>query len=225
MQVEGTEEIHRIVTGVTASQALIDAAVERGADALLVHRGYFWRGENPVICGMKRARLGLLLKHNINLLAYHLPLDAHPDYGNNIGLARALGFSNAEPVEDFAEPGLLWRSTLEEPLSAQTLLERLRTKLARVPTYISGGDQFISSVAWCTGGAQQYIDAAADCGADAFITGEVSEQTAHTARERGIHFYAAGHHATERYGAKAMAEHLPLKFSVQAEFVDIDNPA
>lgn len=230
LQVEGADKIECIVAGVTANQALIEAAIARGADTLLVHHGYFWRGEDPVVRGMKRTRLGLLLQHNINLIAYHLPLDAHAIYGNNAGLGQALGFASAQPVEGFAEAGLLWHAELDEAVSASALQQRLTDKLMREPLYIAGGSGAggagnIRRVAWCTGGAQQFISAAADSGADAYITGEVSEQTVHIARERGIHFYAAGHHATERFGAQALANHLGERFSLQTTFVDIPNPA
>jgi len=225
LQVEGAENIRRIVSGVTASQALIEAAIERRADALLVHHGYFWTGEDPVVRGMKRARLSLLLQHKINLIAYHLPLDAHPDYGNNAGLGRALGFSGAGPVENFATPGLLWHALLDEPLSGLSLARRLSEKLGREPLHVPSAQNPIRHIAWCTGGAQQFIDEAVDLGADAYITGEVSEQTVHVARERAIHFYAAGHHATERFGVQALAAHLVDKFAIESEFVDIPNPA
>lgn len=225
LQVEGRAEIRKIVAGVTASQALIDAAVERGADTLLVHHGYFWRGEDPVVQGMKRRRLATLLANDINLIAYHLPLDAHPEYGNNVGLGRALGFTNPEIVDDFADPGLLWQCELAQPLTPSELATRIGTALERDPLHIEGAPESIERVVWCTGGAQQYIEAAVDLRADAYITGEVSEQTTHTARECGIHFFAAGHHATERFGARSLAAHLADKFSLHSEFVDIPNPA
>lgn len=225
LQVEGTEKIQRIVSGVTASQALIEAAIERDADALLVHHGYFWQGEDPVVRGMKRIRLSLLLRHKINLIAYHLPLDAHGEYGNNAGLGRALGFSTARPVENFTTEGLLWHAVLDEPHSGLSLAQRLTDKLGREPLHVPCEKTAIRRVVWCTGGAQQFIEAAADLGADAYITGEVSEQTVHIARERGIHFYAAGHHATERFGAQALSTHLADKFSLDSVFVDIPNPA
>ncbi len=225
LQVEGVEKIGRIVSGVTASQALIEAAIERDADALLVHHGYFWTGEDPVVRGMKRARLSLLLRHKINLIAYHLPLDAHGDYGNNAGLGRALGFLSAAPVEGFATPGLLWHAVPDEPLDGLSLARRLSEKLGREPLHVASAKEVIRHIVWCTGGAQHFIEEAADLGADAYITGEVSEQTVHIARERAIHFYAAGHHATERFGVRALAIHLADKFALESEFVDLPNPA
>ncbi len=225
LQVEGAAEVRRVVTGVTANLALIEAAVERGADTILVHHGYFWRGEDPVVRGMKRARLALLLAHNINLIAYHLPLDAHPNYGNNIGLGRALGFDAPRAVVDFDDVGLLWQSTLTKPVEAGALSTRIAQTLQREPLHIAGSAGQIRNIVWCTGGAQGYIEAAVGLSADAYITGEVSEQTVHIARECGLHFFAAGHHATERFGAQSMASHLAENLSLQAEFVDIPNPA
>ncbi|EKE86912.1 Nif3-like dinuclear metal center hexameric protein [Idiomarina xiamenensis] len=224
LQVEGRAEINRIVTGVTASQALIDTAIEQQADTLLVHHGYFWRGEAPAIVGMKKRRIAQLLKHDINLLAYHLPLDVHPQFGNNAQLAQLMGWqvdASAEP-NDPACALLLGhcQATSGEQLAAQ-LAERLQRPLTCQVTQPTP----ITKLAWCSGGGQGYIDQAAALGVDAFITGEVSEQTIHSAREQGLHFFAAGHHATERYGAKALGEHLAQRFGVNVQFIDIDNPA
>lgn len=224
LQVEGKAQITRIVAGVTASRALIEAAIDRGADALLVHHGYFWRGEDSRVVGMKRERLALLLQHGINLMAYHLPLDAHPEVGNNVGLGRALGFADSKTVQG-EHSGLLWFSDLTQPLTTAELSQRIEGELDRTALHIDGGAAAIRRVAWCTGGAQGYLDAAADIDADAFISGEISEQTAHIARERGIHYFAAGHHATERFGARALLAHLLERFDAEGEFVDIANPA
>ncbi|RMH35950.1 MAG: Nif3-like dinuclear metal center hexameric protein [Gammaproteobacteria bacterium] len=224
LQVEGCDEIGRIVTGVTATQALIDAAIERQAHAILVHHGYFWKGEDAAIRGMKRQRLAKLLAHDINLFAYHLPLDVHDRFGNNVQLAARLGIKVQRRLEPWNKQSVAMKGKLTDPISVDEMAERIEVQLGRAPLVIAGGDHPIRSVAWCTGGGQHYIDAAAAQGIDAFISGEVSEQTVHVAREMGVHFFAAGHHATERYGAMALGEHLQEHFGLDVEFVDIDNP-
>lgn len=223
LQVEGRTEIHRIVSGVTACQALVDAAVAAGADALLVHHGYFWKGEEPTITGLKRRRVQALLDAGINLLAYHLPLDAHPQLGNNAQLARRLGLTADAAFG--GTPAIALSGRVDEPVSGEALAARIRESLQREPLHIPGRASEIRRIAWCSGGAQGYIEQAAALGVDAYLTGEVSEQTVHIARETGLHFFAAGHHATERYGAQALGAHLAERFGLQAEFVDIDNPA
>ena len=200
-------EIKKIITGVTASQALIDYAVAQQADAVLVHHGYFWKSENPCIRGMKGKRIKTLLVNDINLYGYHLPLDVHPELGNNAKLAQLLGISDLQPLENSAASIPIW-GTLKDPLIC-----------------IENGPHLIRKIGICTGGGQGYIDLAAAQGCDAFITGEVSEQTIHSAREQGIHFFAAGHHATERYGIKALGEWLATEYGLDVEFKDIDNPA
>ncbi len=229
LQVEGCREVKKIVGGVTACQALVDVAVERGADALLVHHGYFWKGESPCVTGMKKRRLGALLSADINLLAYHLPLDAHPELGNNAQLAKLLDlrlegtFGGGEGGVDIGQFG-----RLAQPHSAAALAELLARKLGREPLHIggewAGTSDEIHRLAWCTGAAQGYLEQAAELGVDAFVSGEISEQTVHIARERGIHFFSAGHHATERGGVQALGAHLAAKFDITFEFVDIDNP-
>ncbi len=225
LQVEGKPKIHRLVTGVTACQALIDRAVELKADALLVHHGYFWRGEDPCLVGMKRNRIGTLLEHNISLFAYHLPLDGHPELGNNAQLAEVLGLSvdsGLDPTDDTVVGNV---GRLQAPVSAPEFADAVSAAMARDVILVSGGKHLIQRVAWCTGGAQGYIEKAVAQGVDAFISGEISEQTTHIAREQGIHYIAAGHHATERYGAAALGRHLAHKFDIFHEFVNIDNPA
>jgi len=222
LQVEGRSEIRRVMSGVTASQALIDAAVSWDADLLLVHHGYFWRGEPQPITGMKRRRLETLLRHGINLVAYHLPLDAHPVLGNNAQLALKLGFEVDGPLRDDGI-GLLGR--LPEPESAEALGARIAKVLGREPCWIPGGGPSVRRIGWCTGGAQSMLILAAERGVDAFISGEISEQTTHEARELGVHYYAAGHHATERYGPEALGLWCARRFGIEHRFVDIDNPA
>ncbi|MFF7707002.1 Nif3-like dinuclear metal center hexameric protein [Pseudomonas sp. NPDC007930] len=223
LQVEGRPQVGRIVSGVTASQALVDAAIEARADLLLVHHGYFWKGENPCITGMKQRRLKALLKHDISLVAYHLPLDVHPEVGNNVQLALQLGIDVEGPL-DPANPkvvGLL--GALAEPVSAAAFAARVEQVLGRTPLLV-GSDRVIRRVGWCTGGGQGYIDQAIAAGVDLFITGEASEQTFHSARENGVAFIAAGHHATERYGVQALGEYLARRFAVEHQFIDIPNP-
>jgi dinuclear metal center YbgI/SA1388 family protein len=224
LQVEGRQDVLRLVSGVTASMALIEAACEAGADALLVHHGYFWKGEDACITGMKQRRLRRLLGADISLLAYHLPLDAHVHLGNNTQLARVLAF---EPEGTFGtEPDLQLGQYghLSRALDAAALAAHIGERLGRVPQHIPGDAGRIESVGWCTGAAQSYIEAAAAQGLDAFISGEISEQTVHVARETGIHYFAAGHHATERYGVQALGSHLAEHFGITHEFVDIENP-
>ncbi len=223
LQVEGRPEVRRLITGVTASQALIDAAVERAADAILVHHGWFWKGEDPRIVGMKQRRMATLIRHGISLLAYHLPLDAHPVYGNNVQLARRLALT-VEGRFGRDTPKLGLHGSLAEAESGEAFARRIADALGREPLHVAGSDRPVHTVAWCSGAAQGYIEEAARLGVDAFLTGEASEQTVHVARECGIHFYAAGHHATERDGARALGEHLAAEFGLEVEFVDIPNP-
>jgi len=222
LQVEGRTEIRRVVTGVTACQALVDAAVAAGADALLVHHGYFWKGEEPTITGLKRRRVQALLNAGINLLAYHLPLDAHPQLGNNAQLAQRLGLTVEAAFA--GTPAIALSGRVDQPVSGEAFAARIADSLRRTPLHIPGRAAEIRRIAWCSGGAQGYIEQAAAQGVDAYLSGEVSEQTVHIARETGLHFFAAGHHATERYGAQALGEHLAERFALQVEFVDIDNP-
>ena len=225
LQVEGRAEISKIIGGVTASQALVDAAVARGADALLVHHGYFWKGEDPCVVGMKQRRLKSLLDAGINLLAYHLPLDAHPELGNNAQLAKLLGLKTKGRFGRGAGPDIGLFGEVVESCTAETFGQHLAEKLGRTPMHISserGGE--IRTIAWCTGAAQGYLEQAAALGVDAFLSGEISEQTVHEARELGIHYFSAGHHATERGGVKALGAHLAEQFKVDFEFVDIENP-
>ncbi|MBS1130422.1 MAG: hypothetical protein H6R16_1424 [Proteobacteria bacterium] len=221
LQVEGCSEITRVVAGVTASQALLDAAIERHADAILVHHGYFWKGEDGRVTGIRRQRLASLLANDINLLAYHLPLDAHPELGNNARLARLLGFL---PEGRFGEQDIAWLGALAEPCDLSSLVSRVAGVLGRQPLVVGGGDRLIRRIGWCSGGAQGYFEQAIALGVDAYLSGEISEQTVHLARESKVAYLAAGHHATERYGVQALAEHLSQQFGIACEFVDLDNP-
>lgn len=225
LQVEGRHEINTIMGGVTASQALINAAILKGADTLLVHHGYFWKGEDPRVVGMKHRRLKSLLESGINLLAYHLPLDAHPDLGNNAQLARLLDLKITGSFGKGGGPDIGLVGELPKKVTAEFFADQLAEKLGRVPLHIPGGSkESIHSIAWCTGAAQSYIPLAAAQGVDAFLTGEASEQTVHEARELGIHFFSAGHHATERGGVLALGTHLAEKYGISFHFEDIDNP-
>lgn len=227
LQVEGKKEINRVVTGVTACQALIDAAIEYKADAIFVHHGYFWKNETPQIVGMKYRRISALIKHDINLYGYHLPLDAHPVLGNNAGLADAIGLLNRTGLQSGVaiEESIGVIGELKEPVSVSVFRAMVEKAVEREVLFECVGDRKIHRVALCTGGAQGYIEQAVDAGADVYITGEVSEQTIHIAREMGIHFIAAGHHATERFGVKSMAAFLSEECGLNAVFIDIDNPA
>ena len=224
LQVEGRAEIKKLVTGVTACQALIDAAVELQADAILVHHGFFWKGEAPIVTGLKRRRLGALIENNLSLVAYHLPLDAHPSLGNNAELARILGLIVEGRFGRNNGDDLAMYGVLAAPMTVQALMEHLCFKLGREPLHLGGGSEQIVRIGWCSGAAQGYIEAAAQLGVQAFISGEVSEHTTHFARESGIHYFAAGHHATERYGVQALGAHLAQRFDIEHQYVDIDNP-
>ncbi|MDG6773566.1 Nif3-like dinuclear metal center hexameric protein [Thiomicrorhabdus sp. ZW0627] len=219
LQVEGKSEIRTIVTGVTACQALIDEAVRLKADAILVHHGYFWKSEPVEIVGFKQKRIKSLLVNDVNLFGYHLPLDAHPELGNNAMLGKLWRLQDITPV-----PGLVRLGRLDAPLSIDDFKQRISESLNRDVLHLSGGPQEINTVAWCSGGAQNYIDQALAWEADVYISGEVSEQTTHLAREGGIHYFSAGHHATERLGVEALGKHLAEKFDLECHFVDIANP-
>ena len=224
LQVEGKSDVQKIVTGVTACQTLIDVAAEAGADAILVHHGLFWKGDNPCVVGMKQRRLQRLLTEDISLIAYHLPLDAHPSMGNNTQLAELLEFGIDGEFGHDGGPEIAMYGDVGQPIAPEAFAEHLNTSLGRQPLHIPGAATEIETVAWCTGAAQNYIESAIMLGVDAFLTGEISEHTVHVARESGIHFYAAGHHATERYGVQALGTHLADRFELEHEFIDVDNP-
>jgi dinuclear metal center YbgI/SA1388 family protein len=221
LQVEGRERIRRIVCGVTASQALIEAAAERGADALLVHHGWFWKAEDGRVTGFRKQRMARLLAHDINLFAYHLPLDAHATLGNNAQLALRHGWT---VTGRFGEQEIGFIGVPPAPTFAGELAQAIEGVLGRAPLLVGDPARKIARIAWCSGGAQDYFEAALATGADIFVSGEISEQTVHLARETGMAYIAAGHHATERFGVMALGAHLAEKFGIACEFVDIDNP-
>ncbi|PWI34386.1 Nif3-like dinuclear metal center hexameric protein [Vibrio albus] len=224
LQVEGRREVRKIITGVTASKALIEKAIELNADAILVHHGYFWKGEPQPIRGMKGARIKALIQNDINLYGYHLPLDIHPELGNNARLAELLGIRVEGGLEPTPQSVAIYGS-FPTPITATELTERIEKALNRTPLHIAPEtDKPIQTIGWCTGGGQDYIELAAQKGLDAFISGEISERTTYSAREQEIHFFSAGHHATERYGVKALGEWLATKHGFDVAFVDIDNP-
>jgi len=222
LQVEGRREVRRLISGVTASLDFLEAAIAARADAVLVHHGYFWRGENPCLTGMKRQRVALLLAHDISLLSYHLPLDAHPELGNNAQLSYRLGLRE---TGRFGDQGIGMFGIL--PLNISNLKElrvSVEQTLSRAPLVIGDDARLVKRVAWCTGAAQDYFGDAIDLGTDVFITGEISERTVHLARESGVAFISAGHHATERYGVQALGEHISEKLGISHQYIDIDNP-
>jgi dinuclear metal center YbgI/SA1388 family protein len=221
LQVEGRSEIKRIVSGVTASFEFLQAAIDEKADAILVHHGYFWRGENECLVGMKRRRIAFLLANDVSLFAYHLPLDAHPEIGNNIQLGNRLGFIE---TGRFGEQNIAAYGNSSQEITLRELGVNLERVLSRRPLIIGNEDKLIRRIAWCTGAAQDYFDEAIRLGVDVFITGEISERIVHAARESGVAFISAGHHATERYGVQELGEHVAKKFGIAHQFIDIDNP-
>ena len=221
LQVEGKSQVNKIVTGVSASLDFLQAAKSAGADAVLVHHGYFWKNEDACLVGLKRNRIKFLLDNEMSLLAYHLPLDAHPELGNNAQLGKLMGI-NVQAY--FGKQSLIAQGGLAESQTLGHFSEYLGNQLGRTPLVIGDLTRSIKNIAWCTGGAQGYITEAIDLDVDVFISGEISEQTVHLARESGVAYIAAGHHATERYGVQALGEHLANQFTLAHEFIDIDNP-
>ena len=224
LQIEGKKTIQRICTAVTASFDAINKASLLEADALLVHHGYFWKGESPVIIGMKHQRIGRLIKQDISLFAYHLPLDCHMVVGNNACLGRMLGAVDMQQHAVGKTANLLWSGKLDKPISLDVLAQRVGEQVQRPPLCIRAQDKLIHSVAWCSGAAQDFIEEAHRLGVDAYLSGEISERTYYQAKEFGIHYLACGHHASERYGIQALGEHLANKFGVRHQFIDSDNP-
>ena len=221
LQVEGRRDVRRLISGVTASLAFIDAAIDAGADAVFVHHGLFWRGQDGRVTGWMKARLARLLANDVNVFAYHLPLDAHADCGNNARLGARLGLS---ADARFGDQDLGFIAAASETDLAR-FTDQVGTTLGRAPVCVAGDGRALRRVAWCTGGAQGYFEAAIAAGADVFLTGEISEPQAHLARETGVAFLAGGHHATERYGAPAVGARVAERFGIEHRFIDIDNPA
>ncbi|MCX7628410.1 MAG: Nif3-like dinuclear metal center hexameric protein [Methylophilaceae bacterium] len=221
LQVGGRRQVHTLVSGVSACEALLKAAVQVGADAVLVHHGWFWKSEDARVVGIKRNRIKLLLEHDINLIAYHLPLDAHPELGNNAQLAVKLGF---EIQGWFADQQIAAYGEMTEPCTLKQLSMRIARVLRRTPLVIGNPGATMHRIAWCSGAAQDLLEQAAELGVDVFLTGEVSERTFHLARETGVAFIAAGHHATERYGIQALGDYLAERFGLDHHFIDIENP-
>lgn len=222
LQVEGKPRIGKLVTGVTASLALIEQAIAAGADAILVHHGLFWRGQDGRVTGWMRQRLGQLLAHDISLLAYHLPLDAHPEWGNNAQWGQRLGL-----VADarFGDQALGFMGPAPAGLTVSALAETVATAMGRTPTVLPGDGRPLRRVGWCSGGAQGTFEAAIAAGADVYLTGEISEPQAHYARETGVAYLACGHHASERYGVQALGQAMAAQFGLAHQFIEVDNPA
>jgi dinuclear metal center YbgI/SA1388 family protein len=221
LQVEGRPQVKRIVAGVSASMALLEAAADQGADAILVHHGWFWKSDEARVTGVRKKRLAFLLERDISLLAYHLPLDAHPELGNNASLARLFSL---EITAWFGEQQIAAVGEWKPGGSLGDFSAMVSAQLGREPMVIGDFSRNIKRVAWCSGAAQDYLAQAVDLDVDVYLTGEISEHTVHLARESGVAFVAAGHHATERYGAKALGEHLASRFGIECKFVDLDNP-
>ncbi|MGZ0019468.1 Nif3-like dinuclear metal center hexameric protein [Nitrosomonas sp. wSCUT-2] len=221
LQVEGRGDIQTIISGVTASLDLLQAAIAAKADAILVHHGYFWRGEDMRITGMKSRRIALLLNQQINLFAYHLPLDAHPHLGNNVLLGKKLGLIETGRFGE-QEVGIV--GELPQPVTLNVFSHKISRTLLRKPMIIGNPEKPVRQIAWCTGAAQSYFELAIQQGVDVYLTGEISEQYVHIARESGVAFIAAGHHATERYGVQAVGDHIAQKFGIRHQFIDIENP-
>ena len=225
LQVEGNPKVEKIACAVTASLAVLEQASEWGADCLLVHHGYFWKNERAAVVGMKKRRLQALLMADMSLLAYHLPLDAHPVVGNNAQIAQRLGVLNLQPLQKTKKTPIGNVGMLSQPMAIADFVELCEQDLGRSAIHVNSGAEKVQKIALCTGGAQHMIEDAVECQADVYLTGEISEQTVHIARECGLHFIAAGHHATERYGAQAMAAHLANQFDLEQRFFDEINPA
>lgn len=225
LQVEGQPQVEKLASAVTASLSVVERAIEWGAQCIVVHHGYFWKNERETIVGMKKRRLQALLNADVSLLGYHLPLDAHPVVGNNAQIAQRLGVSDLQPLQKTSKSSIGNVGMLETGMDINDFVTRCEQELNRSVTHINSGEQRVQKIALCTGGAQHMIEDAVERQADVYLTGEISEQTVHIARECGLHFIAAGHHATERYGAQALAAHLAEKFDLEHRFFDEINPA
>lgn len=224
LQVQGKPDIQVICTAVSASLATILAAIAHQADALLVHHGFFWRGEAPALIGLKRSRIAALLAHDINLFAFHLPLDCHKEIGNNACIARLLNVREVTSHRQGQNRDLLWSGLLEHPVSPAVFRQSLSEHFKRVPLHLEASSALIHRIAWCSGAAQDFIEEAALLGVDAYLSGEVSERTYYQAQEHDIHYFACGHHATERLGIFSLGEHLAATFGLVHHFIDANNP-
>jgi dinuclear metal center YbgI/SA1388 family protein len=224
LQVEGKDDIKVICSAVTASEEVIAIAAEKKADALLVHHGFFWRGEAPQLVGMKKRRVAKLLSSDMNLFGYHLPLDCHPKLGNNACIAKLLGMQSVKSHKAGNTTDLLWSGKLKKAMTVEDFAALVAKNLHREPLVVSGSKDNIQNIAWCTGGAQDFIIEANDLNVDAYLSGEISERTYYQAKELGLHYFSCGHHATERYGIQALGEHLSKRFKLDHSFIDVDNP-
>ncbi|TAL63769.1 MAG: Nif3-like dinuclear metal center hexameric protein [Legionella sp.] len=224
LQVEGKEQIQRLCTAVTASDEVISQAVAWQADALLVHHGYFWRGEDPTIVGIKRQRISKLLNHNLNLFAYHLPLDCHIELGNNACLAKLFAVNNVQMHKVDKVENILWSGELNKEQSIAEFGQFIEKQLGRTPQIISAQEKPIRRIAWCSGAAQDYLEQASRLGVDAYLSGEISERTYYQAKELGINYFCCGHHATERYGIQALGKQLTSQFALEHCYIESDNP-
>lgn len=224
LQIEGKNQIRRLCTAVSANQASITAAIHQRADAILVHHGFFWRNEPSILTGIRRQRIATLLQHDLNLFAYHLPLDVHRECGNNACIARKLGIGDVQQYDvDKIKKGL-WVGHLPEACPVDVFTQKLQTVFQQAPTHIAAQSHLVQRIAWCSGAAQDFIERAWQVGADAYISGEISERTFDLAKELNIHYFSCGHHATERYGVQALGEHLQKTFDIEHQFIDSDNP-
>jgi dinuclear metal center YbgI/SA1388 family protein len=224
LQVEGKGEVNRICTAVSASYEVIKQAQSLSADALIVHHGYFWKGEPSVLVGMKKNRIAALMTADINLLAYHLPLDCHPTLGNNVLLAKCFHAQDVLSHSVRQTPNLLWSGDLSQPTSFTAYHASLKKHFGAQVQAVEAGDHAIQRIAWCSGGAQDFITDAAALGVDAYISGEVSERTYYQAKELGVHYFACGHHATERGGVQALGQHLAEHFGIEHVYIEVQNP-
>ena len=224
LQIEGTSEVKKILCAVTASQTAIDAAVAYGADLLLVHHGYFWKGEPYPITGMRGKRIKSLIQHDISLVGYHLPLDSHPTIGNNAAIADLLELEHIQALDPNERNPIGNIGYLKSAMSPEVFKQFASEKLGFDAIHLPADKTSIQKVGFCTGGAQDYIKKAADQDCDAYISGEVSERTFYEAQELNVHYYACGHHATEKYGVQRLAKAISEQFNIEYSYFELNNP-
>ena len=224
LQIEGKTEVRKILAAVTASQDAIDAAIRENADLLLVHHGYFWKGEAYPITGMRGKRIKSLIQHDISLLAYHLPLDSHPSLGNNAAIADLLKLERIEALDPSERHPIGNIGYLNQPMPVEDFKKFVSETLKFDVTHLPADKNMIEKVGFCTGGAQDYIVKAAEQGCDAYISGEVSERTFYEAKELGVHYFACGHHATERYGVQRLGQAISEQFDIEYVYFELNNP-